>query len=98
MTHYPFFSPPWDWLLLLLVLFSPRDIGDREAAVFEVLAEAYSARRGVTLCLSGLDAFCFARSWILVVDNLPERLIERVLLYHTSKESPSFKFVKCDIV
>jgi hypothetical protein len=63
--------PPYDWLVFLLVLLSPREIGGRDAAVFEVLAEAYSARRGAKLCLSGLEAFRFGRSWLLVIDNLP---------------------------
>jgi hypothetical protein len=36
------FSPPHcDWLVLFLVLLSPREICGRDAAVFEVLAEAY---------------------------------------------------------
>jgi hypothetical protein len=60
-----------DWLVLLLVLLSPRYIGGRDAAVFEVLAEAYSTRIGATLWLSGLEAFRFGRSWLLVIDNLP---------------------------
>jgi hypothetical protein len=54
-----FFPPPCDWLFLLLVLLSRREIGGRDAAVLEVLAEAYSDRRMATLCLSGLGAFRF---------------------------------------
>jgi hypothetical protein len=66
-----FSLPPWDWMMLLLVLLSPRCIGGREAEVFKVLADAYSARRGATLCVSGLDALRLGQSWLLVVDNIP---------------------------
>jgi hypothetical protein len=66
-----FLPPPWDWLMLLLVLLSPRDIGGMDAAVFKVLAQAYSARIWVTMCLLGLDGFRFGRSWLLFIDNLP---------------------------
>jgi hypothetical protein len=47
-TSRTILSPPhtWDWLMLILVLLPPRDIDGREAEFFEVLAEAYSARRG----------------------------------------------------
>jgi hypothetical protein len=58
-------------LVLLLFLLHPSEIGDRDAAIFEVLAEAQSARRGATSCLSGLEAFRFGRFWLLVVSNLP---------------------------
>jgi hypothetical protein len=57
--------------VLCLVLLSLRDIGGRDAAVFEIVADAYSARRGATLCLSGFVAFRLGRSLLVVVDNLP---------------------------
>jgi hypothetical protein len=57
--------------VLRLVLLSPRDMGGRDTAVFEVFADAYSARRGATLRLSGLDSCRLGRSLLVVVENLP---------------------------
>jgi hypothetical protein len=56
--------------VLHLVLLSPRDIGGNETAVFEVVADVYSARRGATLCLSGFAACRLVRSLLVVVDNI----------------------------
>jgi hypothetical protein len=57
--------------VLHLVLLSLRDIGDRDTAVFEVVSDVYSTRRGATLCLSGFAACRLGRSLLVVVDNLP---------------------------
>jgi hypothetical protein len=65
------FTPSSEGSVLLLVLLYMRDIGGRDTAVFEVVADAYSARRSATLCLSGFAAFRLGRSLLVVVEYLP---------------------------
>jgi hypothetical protein len=60
-----------DSKLDFLFLFTPSSKGGRDAAVFEIVADAYSARRGATFCLSGLVIFRLGRLLVFVVDNLP---------------------------
>jgi hypothetical protein len=57
--------------VLCLVLLSLRDISGRDTAVFEIVVDAYSARRGAPLCLSGVVASHLGRSLLVVVNNLP---------------------------
>jgi hypothetical protein len=60
-----------DSKLVFLFLFTPSSNGGKNAAVFDIVADAYSARRGERFCLSGLVTFRFGRSLVVVVDNLP---------------------------
>jgi hypothetical protein len=70
--------------VLCLVLLSLRDTGGRDAAVFEIVADAYSTRRGATLCLSGSVAFRLGRSLVVVVDNLPLSIFFLTCCYRPS--------------
>jgi hypothetical protein len=60
-----------DSKLAFLFLFTPSSKGGRDAAVFEIVADAYSASRGATFFLSGLVTFRLGRSLVSVADNLP---------------------------
>jgi hypothetical protein len=57
--------------VLHLVFLSLRNIGGRDTAVLEVFADAYSARRGATLCFSGFVACRLGRSLLVLLDNPP---------------------------
>jgi hypothetical protein len=51
--------------------FTTSSIGGKNAADFDIVADAYPARRGERFCLSGLVTCRFGRSLVVVVDNLP---------------------------
>jgi hypothetical protein len=51
--------------------FTPSSIGGNNAAVFDIFADAYPARKGEGFSLSGLITCRFGRSLVVVVDNLP---------------------------
>jgi hypothetical protein len=51
--------------------FTTSSIGGKNAADFDIVADAYPARRGEIFCLSGLVTCRFGRSLVVVVDNLP---------------------------
>jgi hypothetical protein len=51
--------------------FTTSSIGGKNAADFDIVADAYPARRGERFCLSGLVTCRFGRSIVVVVDNLP---------------------------
>jgi hypothetical protein len=60
-----------DSKLAFLFLFIPSSNGGKNAAVFDILADAYPARRGEIFFLSGVVTFRFGRSLVVVFDNLP---------------------------
>jgi hypothetical protein len=65
--------------------FTPSSMGGNNAAVFDIFADAYPARKGEGFSLSGLVTCRFGRSLVVVVENLPLSIFFHWLRYSISR-------------